>query len=74
MPLADTSAACFMSGASAKTMLGDLPPSSRKTRFRLERAEYSSSRRPTAPEPVKAMRIDIHMQAERLAGRRSRGR
>ena len=39
-------------GASAKTIFADLPPNSKYTRFRLERAEYSSKRRPVAPEPV----------------------
>ena len=34
-------------------MFGDLPPSSSQTRLRFERAEYSSSRRPVAPDPVK---------------------
>ena len=43
----------FMS-ASAKTMVGDLPPSSRVTFFRLLWAAEAAMIRPTSVEPVKA--------------------
>ena len=39
-------------GTSAKTMLGDLPPSSSVTRLRLESAAPCRTRRPTAVLPV----------------------
>jgi len=50
---AETLAACAKSVASSNTMLGDLPPNSKYTRFRLDSADALSSMRPTGPEPVK---------------------
>src|SRR5207249_1601479 len=45
----------LLRSASANTMLGDLPPSSRLTRFRLLSADARAMRLPTSVEPVKAI-------------------
>jgi hypothetical protein len=53
IPNADHETAWSIS-ASAKMMLGDLPPSSRVTFLRLEAAAFFMIARPTMVEPVKA--------------------
>lgn len=52
--------------ASLKTMLGDLPPSSRVTFFRLEEAAAFMIWRPTRVDPVKAI-LSTSMCEERAA-------
>ena len=59
--------------ASSRTMFADLPPSSRKSRFRVA-APFSMIRRPTAVEPVKEMRStsgdERELLADQVVGRR----
>ncbi|REH48630.1 hypothetical protein BCF44_105489 [Kutzneria buriramensis] len=70
IPHAAVSAAASRSGASAKTMFGDLPPSSSHTRLRLESAEYRRTSRPTSVDPVKVT-TSTPVQPEGAAGRRA---
>ena len=70
MPQKATFTAASMS-ASGKTMFGDLPPSSRLSRFRFETPEASSRRRAVCDAAGEADLVDVLVQRQRLPGGRA---